>query len=347
MLYLRIPEWKFVMRSFSAAAILILMFFGSLAARADELAERKTLQEVVASAFNNGRFDELDAMADRFRNGRERTGSGIWKLDVFYAFAPQYLDPKYNGASFGRFEAEALAWMTARPKSIAAKLVYAQILSRHAWFLRGHGYYNELTDEQRDGYTKYHMMMRDHLIEIRDEASVDPEWYHQMVGVAMEEGWPDDVFDGLLAEAAAREPYYYQTYFSAITRNLPQWGGSVAKINTLIARAAGYTRERDGDSFIARAHWYLVDYSTDVERSLKANWPDVDRGFQDLVSRYPEQTNFNAYARLACLAKDRTKFLAAYGQIKGQLVHEVWGKDGQGVKCAVWAMHPERNIEIE
>lgn len=344
---LRISEWKCVMRSLSVATLLILMIFGSLTARAGELAERKTIQEAVASAFNNGRFDELDAMADRFRNGRERTEGGFWKLTTFYSFEPKLLDPKYNGASFDRFEAQALAWMKARPNSIAAKLAYAAILSKHAWFFRGYGYYNELTDEQRVGYTKYHMMMRDHLIAIKEETSADPNWYEQMVGVAMEEGWPDDVFDRLLAEAVAREPYYYPTYFKAINRNLPQWGGSAAKINTLIARAAGYTKEQDGDSFIARAHWYVAGFGKDVERSLKANWPDVDQGFKDLVSRYPEQTNFNAYARFACLAKDRTEFLAAYGQIKGQLVHEVWGKDGTDVMCAVWAMHPERNIEIE
>ncbi|UVK37765.1 hypothetical protein LHFGNBLO_004851 [Mesorhizobium sp. AR10] len=335
------------MRSLSVAALLILMTFSSFVARADESAQREAIQEAVASAFNNGRFGELDAMANQFREG-ERTESGLWKLSIFYGgFWPKSLDPNYNGASFDRFEAQAMAWMGAQPKSIAAKLAYALILSHHAWFLRGGGYYYELTDEQRAGYTKYHIKARDHLVATKDEASADPNWYTQMVYVAMEEAWPDDAFDRLLAEAVAREPYYYQTYFAAIDRNLPKWGGSPAKINALIARAAGYTRERDGDSFIARALWFVAGRGKDIERSLKANWPDVDRGFQDLVRRYPEQTNFNAYARFACLAKDRTEFLAAYGQIKGQLVQEVWGNSGQGVVCAVWAMHPERNIEIE
>jgi hypothetical protein len=199
MVDLKVPGWKCVMRSLSVAALLILAVFGSFTARADEIAEQKAIHEAVASAFNSGRFDELDAMADRFRDGRERTESGLWKLSAFYTFAPKSLDPKSNGASFDRFEAQALAWMKARPKSIAAKLAYARILSNHAWLLRGYGYYNELTDEQRTGYIKYHTLMRDHLIAIKDETSADPNWYEQMVDVAKEEGWPDDEFDSLFA----------------------------------------------------------------------------------------------------------------------------------------------------
>ncbi|MDR7225345.1 hypothetical protein [Aminobacter aminovorans] len=318
-------------------------------ARANEIAQRQIIQKAVASAFINGRFDELDTMADQFRTGRERTESGVWKLTVFYSgFNYALLDPNYSAASFDRFEAQTLAWIKARPNSPAAKIAYALALSERAWFLRGGDYYNKLTDEQRLGYVKYLRKRRDHLLAIKEEASKDPHWYALMVLVAMEESWPDQTFDRLVAEAAEREPYYYQTYFFAIDRNLPQWGGSEEKMNAVVARATDYTRELDGDSFKARGYWYASSYGrTAFDRELLPNWSDVAQGFQDLVSRYPDQWNLNAYAKFSCLAKDRTRFLVAYSLIKVRAMAEVWDYPGQDVQCAAWAMHPEMNIEVK
>lgn len=334
--------------------LLILPFFLAIIeptnARANEIAQRQTIQKAVVSAFIDGRFDQLDAMADRFRNGRERTESGVWKLTMFYfAFNPAALYSNNSPASFEHFEAQALAWIKAQPNSLTAKIVYAIALSERAWFLRGTDYYNELTDQQRLDYVRYLRKRRDHLFAIKDEASKDPHWYALMVLVAKEEGWPDETFDRLVAEAAEREPYYYQTYFFAIDRNLPQWGGSVDEMNALIARATDHTRELDGYSFIARGFWFASSYGGAVfdKESLHANWSDVAQGFQDLVSRYPDQWNLNAYAKFSCLAKDRTKFLIAYSQIKVRAIAEVWDYAGQDVECAVWAMHPERNIEVK
>jgi hypothetical protein len=327
--------------------LLLLAIGGPSGTRADETEERAAIGKTVAQAFLSGRFSELDAMADRFRNGRERTESGFWKsVDFYQGFYPRALDLNYDAASFDRFEKQALAWMKARPKSIAAKLAYAIILEQHAWFLRGNDSFNNLTEEQVAGFVKYHMMERNHLVAIEDEASVDPHWYLLMVMVAKQEGWPDRDFDRLLSEAAAREPYYYQTYLAAIERDLPQWGGSIAKIEALIARATEYTREQEGESFRARAYWWASGLDKGIVDSWHKDWATVSQGLNDLVDRYPSQLNFNIYAKFACLAKDRTKFMYAYGHIKPQLTDLAWDYGDQGVICAVWALHPERNIEV-
>ncbi|WP_378944666.1 hypothetical protein [Mesorhizobium sp. ANAO-SY3R2] len=338
------------MRLLLLALPFLLPILEPLDARANEITQRQTIQKAVASAFINGRFDELDAMAHQFRTGRERTESGLWKLTIFYSsFNPETFYSNDDPASFDRFEAQALAWIKAKPTSPTAKIVYADALSKHAWFLRGGDYYNNLTDQQRSGYHKYLRKHRDHFLAIKEEASEDPHWYALMVLVAKEEGWPDDAFYELLVEAADREPYYYQTYFFAIDRNLPKWGGSVDEIDALITSATDRTRELDGHSFMARAFWVASSYdpATLDTASLRANWSDIAKGFQDLVSRYPDQWNINAYAKFSCLAKDRTNFLIAYSQIKVRAMAEAWDFAGQDVVCAGWAMRRERNIEAK
>lgn len=328
----------------------VLAIVGPTNAGMNEVAQRQIIQHAVASAFTNGRFDELDTMADQFRMSRERTESGVWKLTIFYSgFNYALLDPNFSAASLDRFEAQTLAWIKARPNSPAAKIAYALALSQRAWFLRGDDYYNKLTDQQRLGYITSLRKRRDHLLAIKEEVSKDPHWFTLMVAVAKEEGWPDEAFDRLVTEAAEHEPYYYQTYFLAIDRNLPQWGGSAEKMNAVVARATDYTRELDGDSFKARGYWYASSYGRAVfdREKLVANWSEVAQGFQDLLSRYPDQWNHNAYAKFACLAKDRTRFLDAYSLIEGVAMADVWDYPGQDMQCAAWAKHPERNIEVK
>lgn len=64
--------------------LLCLLAAPGLAA-ADETAERDAIQAEVKAAFWAGDFGKLDAMADGWRDGAARTGSGRWKLGLFYA----------------------------------------------------------------------------------------------------------------------------------------------------------------------------------------------------------------------------------------------------------------------
>lgn len=328
------------MKSIFIINILFIFFFDSIAL-SDELTERETIRKAAQTALAKGDFDELENMAEHFRDSRERTESGLWKLTFFYqSFSGDPLAENDSSSSFERLEARAQAWLNTRPKSITAGIAYSIILSEHAWFLRGGGYYNDLTKEQIDGYWKYHERARDQLQKIRGYATEDPEWYARMVRLASEEGWPDPEFDQLIAEASKKEPYYYQTYFYAITRNTPNWGGDASKLNNFIQKAAIYTQEADGKSFIARGYWAASGHGKDVADLFDVKWSDLDRGFQDLVKAYPDQLNFNAYARFACLAKDKEKFLSAYGNLK-EIIPDAWDDPSQSIICAKWAIHPE------
>lgn len=327
------------------AIILLAVLSGMPAASANDFADRAAIQRSVASLFMAEKFDALDALADEFRTSRERTSSGIWKLTVFYAGISSTARP--DEKSYAKLENLASAWMEARPSSIAAKLAYAQLLEDHAWFLRGTDYWNNLTDQQRREYLRYHIRFRDYLMEIKGQASADPQWYALMAKVAVYEGWDDEAIDLFLSEAMNNEPYYYQTYFNLFTHYQQKWSGNPSKLKGIILKIANRTKPQDGNSFIARGYWVASGYGKEVRDDLGLDWADLNPGFQDLIRQYPDQWNLNAYAKFACLAGDRVNFAIAYSQIKIRPIEEAWDYAGQSIVCATWAMHPERNIQVK
>ncbi len=328
-------------------SFLLAITSGAVISHAGEAEDRKAIREVAANAFKAGRYAELDEMAERFRTERERTGSGIWKLDEFYnGLSIWSLETDVGEATFDRFEAGALEWTVERPKSITAKLVYAGLLQNHKWFKRGYDFWQRLTPEQRDGFWEYHVKEREYLVSVYTPASADPRWYAMMMENALQERWSDSEFDALVAEASAREPYYYDTWYNAIDRNLPMWGGSYERTGRFIRRVRDITGVADGDTFLARGYWYVYERDgREAADQLGLNWVEVDKGFDDLIRAFPSQWNINAHAKFACLARDRAKFLKRYVQIKPGLVHEIWDSGAQPMKCAVWGQDPERGVE--
>ena len=48
------------------------------------MATRKEIKDNVKYLFMNEEFDQLDKIAEKYRNTAERTSSGLWKLTIFY-----------------------------------------------------------------------------------------------------------------------------------------------------------------------------------------------------------------------------------------------------------------------
>lgn len=322
------------------ALLLITTLLAPLAgARADELHDRKVIIDVVSKAFMAGRFDDLDALAEKYLGDAERTGSGVWKLSVFYdAFNGSNFAYQPHDLSLQRLEDQARNWMTDHPRSASAQIVYAMLLVEHAWFRRGNGTAPEVSEQQWEGYRRYLDAARDQLVASYDTAASDPQWYVTMMLIARDESWPDDAFDRLLDEAATKQPYYHDIYNLAILRNLPQWGGNAYKLQTVIENATARMRGQEGNGFIARGNWYLYTfhYRKDFFRESHASWQQMKQGFEELVAQYPDQWNYNNYAKFACIAGDSATVNAVILKMTS-IMEEAWDYPGFALHCQVWA----------
>jgi hypothetical protein len=86
----------------------------------------------------------------------------------------------------------------------------------------------------------------------------------------------------------------------------PQWGGSYEAVDRFVEAAVARTRATEGESFYA---WIYLDIAPkvhgDLFRETLATWPKMKKAFEDLVARHPDPYNRNAFASVACLARDR------------------------------------------
>ena len=100
-------------------------------------------------------------------------------------------------------------------------------------------------------------MAREYLLQHREYASVDPEFYTTMIQLAMAEQWPKESALKLFAEALQKHKYYYEIYFSIIVYLAPKWGGDIQKMEDFVNSAVAHTEDKEGKGLYARIYWYV------------------------------------------------------------------------------------------
>src|SRR5262249_42889906 len=91
----------------------------------------RVFSKQLRDAFQNRRFDELDAKAAALRLTKEVFGNGTWKITQFYdAIACRPTDPDALWQSHDRICQE---WIATHPESITARMAHADFLISYAW----------------------------------------------------------------------------------------------------------------------------------------------------------------------------------------------------------------------
>ena len=101
----------------------------------------RAYSETALKMVKDKKYAELDCFADRVRSGKERLPDGRWKLDVFYSgLASPVVYSVHATEEDWNVHLKALRkWTLAKPKSITARVALAEALIGYAWFARGNG----------------------------------------------------------------------------------------------------------------------------------------------------------------------------------------------------------------
>jgi hypothetical protein len=176
------------------------------------------------------------------------------------------------------------------------------------------------------GSRDYISMARDHLLQTKAFAMVDPYWYETMLWIGIYTQWRGDDFDALLNEALAREPGFYPTYFAAMSYRLPSWQRDSAAVEQFARSAAERTRTTDGSGMYGRIYWYAADtqYGERLFKDPRLLWPRMRQGLEDVAARYPDSWNLNNFARFACLAGDKDKLRELWRNAAAQMDPVNW-----------------------
>ncbi|HDS0947730.1 TPA: DUF4034 domain-containing protein [Stenotrophomonas maltophilia] len=324
------------MNGLMRALLLVTLCLAPAWAHADELSERQSETRQASQLFEKQDFAALERLATRYRQPDQRFGSGVWKLSTYYAGLSRAFDyGQHDPAYWQAREKSVKAWLQRYPQSPAAHLTQARLLSHRGWSIRGSGYASTVRQEDWAPFHAYQQQAIDHLQQHKDVASVDPYWYELMEHLAIERSWTPEQFIALHDEGIARYPDYYPLYFAAVRYFAPKWGGDPQSLELYARRVMAMAPPRDQYMLYARLYWVAAqnDYQRGLFSKSAVDWPTMRRGFEDMMARYPDDWNLQAFAYFACLANDREQARVLMAKIE-QPILAVWRDTADYYRCS-------------
>lgn len=270
----------------------------------DEVAERKQIADAVTAAVARRDFATLSTMEQRYVTGRERTSSGLFKLQHFYNSLAWSLGQTID-RSTGCVRADTpfiADWSRASPNNPAPTLIEARLDVVQAFCIRGG---KPAADVAEDAWPRFTALIEGAEEKLRSRyqaLAADPEYFAVMIRVLRSSGASLSVQRAMLTEAVRREPYYGAIYTEGGTSFLPQWGGNPGDVELFARFAADHTRQ-EGQAYYARVYWSLYECGC-IQLATDTDWPRFRQGMRDAYDHYPTAYNARYFAKLSCAAGD-------------------------------------------
>ena len=327
-------------------ALGFVLFWSIPPVTAGEVEERDAITEKARMLFRDEHFADIDAMADDFRAHGSRTSSGIWKIGLLHdGLDDDFLHNEKDEKYWAGITAKVAKWIDAFPTSPTPRILYATVLTKHAWAIRGGGWAREVRAEDWEPFHKLIAQARAYLLANKEIGEADPQWYETMIELARVDGSTADDVEALVDDATWKYPDYYPNYFATIMYLQPRWHGDLDAIEAFATHAVGKTRAIEGESMYARIYWYAsqLEFGERLFKDTSVAWPKMKRGIIDVLKRYPDQWNINNFAHFACLAGDREETARLTARVT-EPISEAWAKDATlFARCRDWATGEDKS----
>jgi uncharacterized protein DUF4034 len=330
------------------ASILMTTGYASGQEFTDGSPARNELTKQIKQLFQDGKFAELDDMADKYRSTKARFPDGQWKLMVFFtAFevgtnTPEWVYPTYITL--------AEKWRRSFPESVTAQCVLAGLWTDYAWKARGGGYATEVKEQAwplvRERLDKAWEIVNEPLV---PNVADSPRRHNLRLVIAKARGIEKEQFDILFNEAVQQAPDYYHHYTTKADYLLPKWHGEEGDWQRFIAKVAEQNPHGEGATIYARTAWsmFLGKDWTDFKDS-GVSWAKMKAGFREIDHNYPNSPwILNTFARFACRAGDIETMKVLFERIDPNRNYpEAWEKDNIE-DCRSWVKLGKSKQEIE
>lgn len=286
-----------------------------------------TFHAQVRALFNQEDFRQLDQLADTTLTQKQRLLGGGWKLKAFYTALRDpgsftATDDAWN-AHFDRLE----RWISASPDSSAPRVALAESQIRFAWKARGNGPGSKVTAESWSLFNERIDAAFATLLEASSTSANDPEWYHQMVTIALAQGWKREGVDSLVRRASEVEPEYFYTYNQFANYLLPKWHGHPGDSEDYIKSVADRIGGAEGDFVYFRLAMDL-NCCGGPGQMHNLSWDRVKVGFAALERLYGA-TNLqrNGFAYMAVRQGDKETAQELFQRIGENWDENVWASE--------------------
>jgi tetratricopeptide (TPR) repeat protein len=293
----------------------------------------------VRQMIDGSRFDSLDKEADRVRASKQRTVGGVWKLYLLYEVisAPIGGDNSTEFSWTSRLE-QLKNWVTARPQSITAHVALAQAYLGYAWFARGNGYADSVSDSDWKLFNARLAQASNTLKEAQSLSAKCPHFYNVTLLLARAQGWPLEAMRQVFDRAIAYEPAYYHTYREFAYTLMPQWSGQEGDAEAFAEESLQRIGGREGAFvYFELASLIYCQCGTPTDHPI-LSWPKIQEGFAVLEQNYGASSlKLNRFAALAYLYKDQTVGKRALQRVGDNWEMSAWGKRSTFDAARAWA----------
>lgn len=298
-----------------------------------ELALRAEIRQHVIDLFGNDDFDALEALAAGYRSEQSRTGSGVWKLSLFYgAIQEAGRLPASDTAGWSALGDRMRRWLALHPTSPTPYVANGIVMKRYAWSLQPRKILIEAAAKPEEAFVGAIEAAASFLDANRTIASADPHFYAVRAELASALAMPPAEFVELIEAGLTATPDYLPTMFVGMDYFAPERlpDGRAGDARSLEAYA-NMMRSRFTDdaglAIYARLYWHAhgVVFGDKLFVESALDWRRMSAGMDAVLARYPDDWNINSFASIACLAGDRSKALALIDRIAAP-IPQAWQK---------------------
>lgn len=267
-------------------------------------------------------FAALDAMVNKWNNPEVRDIDGLWTLSVNWGSCTSGINWKESIHFMQK-------WQKSNPESIAAVIAETKCWIDGAWSIRGSESSADVDPVAMKVFTERIEHAEKILKDSKAFASKNPLWYDTYLGIAIAMKLDSSFIENMFNEGVSKYPDYHGLYIRMIQYWAPNNGRSTdwKKIDDIVNQAVSMTSSKDGITNYARLYaWvgYQQKLEFDFFKNSLVSWPKMRASYEELVKRYPSDSNLNEFAVYACRAGDKDSYLKLRTQIKRRVLKYKW-----------------------
>lgn len=264
--------------------------------------------------YREEKLGQLDAMLGCLVQGKRDFSSGKPAGAAAYQFFRREMrGPGVTGVDVQRVE----RWAREHPTSMFAEFAALRLRYAFSWNLRGGAYASGTSEEQ---WRAFHKSMADTeaaLYRASSELRDTSLWHQLLLGIAGDTKLSRGDMASVFEAGLKRWPTNYDLHEVMLTRLVPRWGGSWEHVDSFIAHFAGQREGAERDALYARLYGTLLLGMGDDPRATRLDWPRMKRGWEVLITRYPDPLHTNLASSFACVYKDAEYFKANRARFGG------------------------------
>ena len=267
-----------------------------------------------------GDFAQLEKIIQQDSAEKGRLIGGYWKTFEFFGTvsAPTGVGGQLKDSDYEDRIAFLNKWIAAYPESATPRIALAQLYMNYAFFARGNGYANTVSNHQWKQFNTRAAKVLPQLLGAAQLKERDPQWYAVLLMLAQAQGWDKTFTRDVLDQAVAFEPDYYHFYRLYSLYILPQWYGEPGEIQRLADEVSNQRSEPNGSILYFQIMTQFACYCRqDLEELPHASYPKLMQGYIALSQQYgTDNLLANRFALMAWTFNDKASVREAFTHIK-------------------------------